>query len=88
MSEPEDDGGAFRLVRRAACAAALAQALYWLYAKEALGLGLWPLNVIFLCIVLPALILSAKDEAAPLCAGLAAGAFALNIGLLALLGAG
>jgi hypothetical protein len=72
------------IVRRTVFAAALAQALYWFCTIALLGLGLLPLDFIFLWMVLPALILSALGEATPLGAGLVAGAFILNVSLLAL----
>jgi hypothetical protein len=74
-------------VRRTIFGVALAQALYWIAAIAFIDLGLLPLDFIFLYMVLPALILSALGEAIPLGAGLTAGAFILNVGLLALLGA-
>jgi hypothetical protein len=68
--------------------AALAQALYWFCTISLLDLGLLPMDLIFLWMVLPALILSATGVAAPMGAGLAAGALVLNLSLLALLAAG
>lgn len=72
------------IVRRTVFAAALAQALYRFCTIGLLGLGLPPLDFIFLWMVLPALILSALGEATPLGAGLVTGAFLLNVSLLAL----
>ncbi|WP_424360798.1 hypothetical protein [Methylocystis parvus] len=68
-------------------AAALAQAIYWFCTVGLLGFGLLPLDLIFLWMVLPALILSAIGVGTPMGAGFATGAFVLNVFLLALLAA-